>query len=564
MFKRISVLLAIAIVAMVGWRQSVEAKGVDDTKKQAIIEAYGKLPLYFIKNHGQVDERVRYYEKGSGQSMFFTQNGVYISLSRKEEKAINNIKKTSDRERDLKVKVDTVVLKLIGANKCSGAGNSSWWRSNSCPEIVAEEKLSGKVNYFIGNDPKKWKTDIPTYGKVRYKEIYPGIDLVFYGNQSQLEYDVVIKPGADPNVVKFEHEGVKELKVNKEGDLIVMLPSGNEIIQKRPHIYQEIDGRRHEVNGGYRVDKEDGRHLFSFELQAYNKDYSLIIDPVLSYSTYLGGSGGDYARAIAVDATGAAYVAGYTWSTNFPTLNAYQGDQGVVDAFVTKLSPQGNSLVYSTYLGGSNTDHAYAIAVDSTGAAYVTGRTSSTDFPTKNAYDNTCGTDGNCNYNYYGAIADAFVTKLTFMERITGDFNGDGFKDVLNRYGSTGAAILRQSKVTRGNWSGWQDYWAAWPVQYSEVYVGDFNGDGRDDILTRDPSNGDAVIRVSQVTGGNWSGWSNYWASWPVQYTEVYPGDYNGGGTDILTANPSGGSVMRQSIVSGGNWTGWMNTWAGW
>ncbi|MFN3531738.1 MAG: hypothetical protein ACK41Q_04375 [Candidatus Brocadia sp.] len=198
-------ILSLAILCPMSSAWAEKGKS-DDARKAKLLEAYGKLPLYFIENKGQVDERVRFYEKGSGQSVFFTQDGVYVSLSKKE-KSVNSKQAPGDftNQKEEKFIGETAVLKPINANKAV--------------EIVAEERLSGKVNYFIGNDPKKWRTDIPTYGKVRYKELYPGIDIVFYGNQRQLEYDIVIKPGADPSKVAFSYEGIKELKENKEGDL---------------------------------------------------------------------------------------------------------------------------------------------------------------------------------------------------------------------------------------------------------------------------------------------------------------------------------------------------------
>jgi hypothetical protein len=154
---------------------------------------------------------------------------------------------------------------------------------------------------------------------------------------------------------------------------------------------------------------------------------------------------------------------------------------------------------------------------------------------------------------------------VNYTEVYVGDFNGDGRADILTRNPSTGAAVLRQSVVTGGNWSGWSAVWAAWPINYTEVYVGDFNGDSKADILTRDPSTGNAIIRQSKTTGGSWTGWQLYWATWPVTYPDVYTGRFNSGtSTDILTVNPSGGAVVRQSIVSGGNWSGWLNVWAGW
>ncbi|MFN3480867.1 MAG: SBBP repeat-containing protein, partial [Thermodesulfovibrionales bacterium] len=269
------------------------------------------------------------------------------------------------------------------------------------------------MNYLIGNDPKRWKTDIPTYSKVRYKDIYEGIDLLFYGNQRQLEYDVVVAPGRDYSPVSFLIEGAKEVRKTEDGGLEIVLGSGSSIIQQRPHVYQEIGGKKRDIEGRFEIRKEKEGYVYSFNVGEYDKNSTLIIDPlVLSYSTYLGGSGVDEAYAIAVDTSGNAYVAGKTWSTDFPILNAYDSTCGTdgncnyynslsfADVFVTKLNPSGNGLVYSTYLGGRYEDGASAIAVDSDGNAYVAGSTHSDDFPIKNAYQGV-------QWSW-----DAFVTKL--------------------------------------------------------------------------------------------------------------------------------------------------------
>ena len=351
-----------------------------DARRAKVVEAYGRLPLFFIQNDGQLDKKVKFYEKASNSAMYLTEEGVYVSLVKQ------------DGKKDTKTEARLIKLSFLGGNPN--------------PEIVAEGRLEGKVNYFIGNDPKEWKRDIPTYSSVLYKEVYEGIDIRFYGNQRQLEYDVIVKPGADPSKVKIVYEGIEGLRLKDNGEMEVVVKNskGEEsiaLIQHKPIVYQEIDGKRKELDGGFLILKNDkDKAVYAFNVPDYDKTRPLIIDPVLVYSTYLGGSGNDWGYGIAVDSSGNAYVTGLTFSTDFPTQNAFQRRfGGATDVFVTKLNSSG-SLVYSTYLGGSRPDWGYGIAVDSSGNAYVTGLTDSTDFPTtQNAFQRTF-------------IGDAFVTKL--------------------------------------------------------------------------------------------------------------------------------------------------------
>ncbi|WP_457601649.1 DUF7948 domain-containing protein [Hydrogenivirga sp.] len=349
-----------------------------------------EIPLFFIENRGQIDKKVKFYEKGTGHSTYFTREGIYITLSKKDSKP------------------EVVKITPIGAN----------------PEtkIESEDKLSGKVNYFKGKDPKNWRTNIPTYGKVRYKEVYEGIDLVFYGNQRRLEYDVVVKPGTDPGMVRFRYEGVKELKVNGRGELVAVLPSGREVVQRKPYVYQEIGGKKKVIEGEYVIDKEGDSFVYGFRLGSYDDRYALFIDPVLSYSTYLGGGLRDYVYDMTVDDLGNVYITGFTRSPSFPTAqNAYDttcGTDGacdglgtISDAFIAKIDTTntGNSsLVYSTFLGGSGSDAGYSIALDSSRNVYVAGITYSPDFPTQNAYDPTCGVGVDCD----SGGNDAFMAKF--------------------------------------------------------------------------------------------------------------------------------------------------------
>src|SRR5204862_312871 len=252
--------------------------------------------------------------------------------------------------------------------------------ANPNTRVAGQEELPGKANYFIGSDPVKWRTNVPMYGKTRYQEIYPGIDLVLYGNQRQLEYDFVVHAGADPKAIALDVQGADKLEVDAQGDLVLHTGAGV-VRQLKPVIYQEVDGARREIAGGYVL--KSARRV-GFHVAAYDGAKPLVIDPVLVYSSYLGGSGGNEGpTGIAVDTAGNAYVTGATGSTNFPTTpGAFQTTVTASGSvYVTKLDPSG-APVYSTFLGGSGGDDASGFAVDAAGNAYVTGGTNSTDFPT--------------------------------------------------------------------------------------------------------------------------------------------------------------------------------------
>jgi hypothetical protein len=310
-----------------------------------------------------------------------------------------------------------VRLRLLGANPAA--------------KVTGLDELPGQSNYFIGNDPNKWHSHVPTYGRVMFENIYPGVNLVYYGNPSadgQLEYDFVIKPGGDPRAIKLfvvaglsrqtKDGGVKPpLRIDANNDLIVQA-DGGEVRFQKPVVFQPMtDDPKPQIQNRKLI---EGRYVLnldgevSFEVARYDRTRPLIIDPVLSYSTYLGGSDMDYSNGIAVDSSGNAYVTGYTASSNFPLANPAQSSPGggtcsdgvdtiaCFDAFVTKLNPAGTALVYSTYLGGSDEDYGTRIALDAQGDAYVTGYTNSTDFPVQHALQAA-------NAGGY----DAFVTELS-------------------------------------------------------------------------------------------------------------------------------------------------------
>ena len=350
-------------------------------------ESYGKLPLHFEGNQGQAHKDVRFLARGPGYSLYLTGGEAVLVLARPDPQAKLDGRRTPGRRaapaQTLPV---TVKMGLVGAAPA--------------PLVGGLEELPGKANYFIGNDPGKWRTNVPTYAKVRYREVYPGIDLVYYGNQRQLEYDFVVAPGADPKKIVLGFKGADKIEIDANGDL-VLHAAGGTIRQHKPIIYQEIDGVRHEISGSY---VRRGANRVGFKVAAYDASHPLVIDPVLSYSTYLGGSGGDGASKIAVDMDGNAYVTGGTNSGNFPTTSGayHSAIASGNDVFVTKIDPSGSRLVYSTYLGGIGNESGNGIAVDALGNAYVAGGTNSLNFPT---------TSGAVQPIASGSV-DAFVAKL--------------------------------------------------------------------------------------------------------------------------------------------------------
>ncbi|MGB2635949.1 MAG: SBBP repeat-containing protein [Candidatus Acidiferrum sp.] len=281
--------------------------------------------------------------------------------------------------------------------------------------VSGVDELSSKSNFFIGSDPKKWQTNLTNYAKVKYVGVYPGVDLIYYGNQDKLEYDFVVAPGADLRRIQFDLRGTKRIHLDKHGDLVLKMETGeDEIRWLRPVVYQKKNGTKQLVAAHYAI--TDGNRV-GFEVAEYDASRTLYIDPVI-YSTYLGGTGGDDSYAIAVDSSGNAYVTGETGSTDFPTTSgAFQtvcSDCSTGSAFVTKLNPTGSALVYSTYLGGSGGgsgnpgDSGSGIAVDSSGNAYVTGETASSNFPTTpGAFQTVCNGGSGC-----AQYVDGFVTKL--------------------------------------------------------------------------------------------------------------------------------------------------------
>ncbi len=367
--------------------QGALAANTIPTAKPAISDY--RRPLSFEPNQGQTDKQIDFVAHGAEYSLFLSGPDVVFLLRRIVSKPGPRISGT------------TVRMKPVGA-------------IGSSPEALGEQ--AAKSNYFIGNVAERWRTSIPNYAKVRYPNIYPGIDLIYYGNQRQLEYDFVLAPGADPRAILLEFQGTVEPILDRSGDIVMHTVAGD-LRWHKPVAYQETNAGRRLVGCAYR---RKGAHGLRFSLAAYDRAQPLIIDPVLEYSTYLGGSGADSGGAIAVDSSGNAYVTGSTTSPNFPVKNAFQSSYAgsfnfTSNAFVAKFDVLGN-LVYSTYLGGSGSptqplpgDQGNGIAIDGGGNAYVTGFTASFDFPTKNAFQAALG--NRCMAEICNS-RNAFVTKL--------------------------------------------------------------------------------------------------------------------------------------------------------
>jgi hypothetical protein len=348
--------------------------------------SYEKMPLSFEANHGQAEPQVKFISHGAGHTFFLTDNGEAVFVLRKSSalrdpygQPLSSQRRQSDL-RDLSV----IKMKLV--------------RATTVPRVDALDELPGKANYLIGNNPNKWNRNVPTFAKVKFSSVYPKVDLLYYGNQQQLEHDFVVAPGGDPKSIKIGFDNVDTLRLDAHGNLVVGVNDDKVLLQK-PFIYQEDKNGRHEIPGGYTI---KGPRQVAFHVAAYDPSKPLIIDPVLLYSTFLGNG---EVRSVAVDSVNNVYVTGTTGSSDFPTTSgAFQttAPGGGGDAFVTKLNAVG-SLVYSTYLGGSGAEDAAGIALDANGSAYLTGLTCSSDFPTTPGAFQTTLKDANC---------DAYATKL--------------------------------------------------------------------------------------------------------------------------------------------------------
>jgi uncharacterized protein (TIGR03437 family) len=353
-------------------------------QEEKVKQALGQLPMNFEVNQGQVDDAVKYLSRGHGYQVFLTDSEAVLVLQQSECDDCEG--KTPETKRQT---LNSLRFRLQDARPT---------------EITASGLLPGKSNYLIGNDESRWRTNIPNYSRVEYRDAHPGVTMAFYGTQRALEYDFVVEPGVDPSNITVSVEGAERIELDDTGDLVLHV--GNQRVYHRaPVSYQTLNGKRQPVSSRYVLrGRVQNSWQIGFEVPSYDRRQPLVIDPVIDFSTFFGGIGSDEGFAIAVDSTGAAYVTGTTYSNNFNTFAPLQtiNRGGKHDAFITKINPAGSAIVYSTYLGGSAEDQGRGIAVNANGEAFVAGITNSQDFNTRNALQPSIT----------GLTEDAFVAKV--------------------------------------------------------------------------------------------------------------------------------------------------------
>jgi hypothetical protein len=446
--------------------------------QQKLWESYGKLPLTFIPNAGQVHEDVRYYIQKPSRMFYFTREQIVFTFMETSSKQRDRFKvRPKEREKgevESPIRGIMLTLEFVGANPHV--------------QVEGQHEAIGRVNYFIGNDPTKWVTDLPTYHEVVYRELWPGIDLLVTEKSGRLKSEFIVKPGANIEDIRLRYRGAEHLSLDETGNLEIHTQYGI-LLEERPVSMQEIEGQLVSVPCSFLLKKDqDGEWEYGFEVgYDFDQRYPLIIDPTLIYSTYLGGSDFDAGQSTAVDSSGSVYVVGLTNSLNFPTQNPFQGTYagGVFDVFVTKFSLKGNTLLYSTYLGGNNIDEGGSIAVDSSGSAYVTGLTNSTNFPTQNPFQGGFG----------GGAFDAFVTKLSptgntlvYSTYLGGNGDDEGFGIAVDDSGSAYVTGITDS--------------TNFPTQ--NPFQGAFAGGLLDAFVTKLSPAGNTLVYSTYLGGSDW------------------------------------------------------------
>jgi len=489
---------------------------------RTVVNGFGKLPLSFEANQGQTDAQVKFLARGRGYTLFLLPAEAVLAL-------------TSPAVSDAKKSQTVLRMKLLAASPSA--------------EMNGSKALLGKAHYFLGNNPKQWRTNVPTYQEVRQKNIYPGIDLIYYGKERQLEYDFVVAPEADPSTIVLAFEGTDGLDIDAQGNLLLSIPAGTVRLQK-PVIYQETKGVKKSIDGGY-ILKSD-KNQVAFQIASYDRELPLIIDPVLSYSTYLGGSNWDQAAHVKVDNAGNAYVVGRTRSSNFPTTGGvFQASlAGDMDVFVAKLNPTGTGLIYSTYIGGSSFDAVIGMTLDTTGNVYLTGTTNSANFPT---------TAGAFQAGYAGGPHDGFVTKLgpSGSTLVYSTYLGGTQEDQAYAIAVDGAGNAYVTGNAQANFPATAGAFStAFLSGDAEIYVTKLNPTGTGLLYSTaipgaHPATDSGQAIVVDATGNAYvSGTTRTAIGTPGAFQTTYGGGINGDAF-VLKLNPAGSALLYATNLGG-------------
>jgi hypothetical protein len=514
------------------------AQASDNVDRAWVTQNLTSMPLAFTQNMGQWDERALFRADAGGATMWITTEGVYYQFTRRIERpdadqdsSGSDLAFEGRNPRGFDTEPDSIETLVIKA---------AFVGANLTPAVTGSNPMEYKCNYFLGNDPANWRTDVPNYEAIVLEEVYPGIDLTYYGNGHQMEYDFVVSPGADYSQIQIQYEGAEGLAIADDGALVATTAWG-EIKELAPVVYQEIGGSRRPVASEYVVQSD---RTFGFRLgKEYDRAFPVVIDPVLVYSTYLGGGSLDRSEGIAVDGSGNAYVTGETYSSDFPMQNPYQPTLHGSDAFVTKFSTDGSNLIYSTYLGGTEADEGKDITVDAYGAAYVTGHTTSSDFPTQSPYQ----TD-------QGGI-DVFVTKLssTGNSLVYSTYLGGSGQDASHGIAVDGAGSAYVTGQTSGDF----------PT--TTAFDGAFNGGNHDAFVTKLSPSGSSLIYSTYLGGSDMDigrgilvdGSGNAYATgntFSTDFPTQNPYQTNQGGGDVfLTKLSTTGNSLIYSTYLGGS-----------
>lgn len=400
-------------------------------------------PVGFEPNEGRSNPAVKFVSHGPGYAIFLMKAGADLAFAQTcHEYSFSTSLDAKAQKRLEASKRGRMILRHFQRCQSSSLQMSFAGASHNA-RLEATDEVSAKSNYFLGADRRKWRAGIPNYARVRYIGLYPGVDLVFYGNHGDLEFDYIISPGADPNQISLKFASGERLRVAPNGDLQVGRLA-NYVVLHRPSIYQKEDGRQCAVSGRFALLRDN---RVTFRVRSYNRHEPLVIDPTLTYSTFLNGSAGaSDGDGIAVDSSGDAYIAGTTFSSTFPTLNGYQSTAGAPAngiVFLAEFNPTGTQLLYSTYLGGTGGDYATGIAIDSSGNAYLTGYTYSTDFPVLNGFQ----TQNNNTVGGNAFVARIDTTKTGSASLIYSTYLGGGGNSFnpIPWYGDSGLGIAADS-----------------------------------------------------------------------------------------------------------------------